>query len=160
MSASHRIGRGEALAEAVDGRAGHLVERRLRRPQIVALLLREAFRQGDAKLGRDVAGHKRAHEGAHPDQQLARGELGEGHGGDGLGCGAACQQHGDAAGHDSGLARAGAGLDQEGAVVNRDGLPPGGIVREPLSADGHHAASHIRAAFPRRAVAAASLRGR
>ena len=78
----HRIGGDEALAEAVNGRARHLVERRIRRREVAPLLVREAVRQGDAKLGRDVAGGERAHECPHPDQQLARGELGEGHGGD------------------------------------------------------------------------------
>ena len=78
----HWIGRDEALAEAVNGRARHLVERRICRCETAALLVREAVRQRDAKLGRNLAGRKRAHEGPHPDQQLARGELGEGHGGD------------------------------------------------------------------------------
>ena len=83
----------------------------------------------DTKLGWDVAVRERAHEGPDPDQQLARGELGEGHGGDVTWAETpACQQQGDAAGHDSGLAGAGAGLDQEGAVVNSDGVPSGSIV--------------------------------
>ena len=156
----HRIRRDEALAEAVNGRARHLVERRVRRLEIAVLFLRETLRQGDAKLGRDLASRERAHEGADPDQQLARRELGEGHGGDGLGRSTACQQHGDTARHDRGLARAGAGLDEEGAVVDRNGGPPGGIVGECLSMNGHHVAFQTRAASPRSAVAAGSFRGR
>ena len=35
-----RIGRNEALAEAVDGRTNHLVERRVRRCEVAALLFR------------------------------------------------------------------------------------------------------------------------
>ena len=81
----HRIGRDEALAETVNCRAGHLVERRVRCREIAPLLVREAPRQGDAKLGWNVAGCERAHKGPHPDEQLARGELGEGHSGDRLG---------------------------------------------------------------------------
>ena len=150
----------EALAEAVDGRAGHLVERRIRCREIAALLVREAVRQGHAQFGRNLAGRERAHESPHPDQQLARGELGERHRGDGLGRDAFGQQHGDAAGHDRRLARARPGLDQEGAVADRDGVPPGGIVGKGPSSRGHHAASQICAASPRRAVVAASLRGR
>ena len=61
-----RIGRYQALAEAVDGGAGHLVERRVCRREIAALLLREAPRQGDAKLGRDFAGSEGGHEGPAP----------------------------------------------------------------------------------------------
>ena len=156
----HRIGGDEALAEAVNGRARHLVERRVRSGEIAALLLREAAGQGDAKLGLDFAGRESAHESPHPDQQLARGELGEGHGGDRPGRAALGQQHGNASRHDSGLARASPGLDQEGAVVDRDSVAPGGIVRKRLSPRGHHSASQTCAASPRSAVAEASLRGR
>ena len=70
------------------------------------------------------------------------------------------QQHGDPARHDRSLARAGAGLDEERAVVDRNGVPPGVIVGECLSSSGHHVASQTRAASPRSAVAATSLRGR
>ena len=80
-----RIGCDEPLAEAVDGRAGHLVERRIGPGEVAALLFRQAFGQGGAKLDRNIAGRKRAHEGAHPNEQLTRGELGERHGGNGLG---------------------------------------------------------------------------
>ena len=45
------------------------------------------------------------------DHQFARGELGEGDGGDAFGLDAAGQEHGDAASHDRGLAGAGSGLD-------------------------------------------------
>ena len=109
----HRIRRDEALAEAVNGRARHLVERRVRRLEIAVLFLRETLRQGDAKLGRDVVARKRSHKGPYPDEQLARGEFGEGHGGDMSWFDAPGQQHGDPARHDRGLARARAGLDEE-----------------------------------------------
>ena len=108
-----RIGRDKPLAEAVDGRAGHLVERRVRLGEVAALLFRQAVRQGGAKLDRNLTGRKRAHKGAHPDQQFARGELGERHGGNGPGRDAARQQHHDPARQNSGLARSRAGLDQE-----------------------------------------------
>ena len=107
-----RIGRDEPLAEAVDGRAGHLVERRVGPGEVATLLFRQTVRQGGAKLDRNVTGHKRAHEGPHPDQQLARGELGERHRGNGPGRNPSGQQCRDAARQNRGLARARTSFDQ------------------------------------------------
>ena len=127
---------------------------------MTALLFREAFRQGDAQLDRNVACRKCADEGPHPDEQLTRGELGEGHSGDGLGRDASGQQHGDATRHDSSLAGTRPGLHQEGAIVVCDGAPSGGIVGERAFPSRYHLTSHICAASPRSAVAAASFRER
>ena len=80
----------------------------------------QAVGQRHAQLGRDVAGREFADEFAHADEQFAGREFGERHRGDGLGRDAFGQHHGDAAGHDGGLARARAGLDQDRAIVDAD----------------------------------------
>ena len=155
-----RIGHDEPLAEAVDGRAGHLVERRVGLGEVATLLFRQAVRQGGVKLDRDIFGRKRAHEGPHPNEQLACGELGERHGGNGVGRDPSGQQHGDAARQNCGFARSRAGLHQERAVADRDGLAPRGIVGENQRSGRHHGASHTRVASPRSAFAATSFRTR
>ena len=114
--------------------------------------------QGDAKLRRDASGSERGGELAYPDEQLARGELGERHRGDRLRRNPFGEHQGDAPGHDGGLARARARFDQEGAIMDRNGGAPGGVIGEWLRHGARHGASQIRAASPRRSVAAPRLR--
>ena len=93
-----------------------------------------------------------------PDEQLAGGELGESHRGDGAGGDAFRQQHRDTPGQHSGLARACPCLHQEGAVVDCNRGPPGVVVPKRSWWDRHHGASQTCAAAPRRAVAASLFR--
>ena len=72
-----RIGFDEALTEAVDRRAGQLVDVRLGSGETTLLSLRQPMGQGDANRRRDVSGSELVGELAYPDEQLARGELGE-----------------------------------------------------------------------------------
>ena len=53
-----RIGLDQALAEAVDGRAGDFVDRGARGGEIVALGFGQTIGQRDAQLGRDLAGRE------------------------------------------------------------------------------------------------------
>ena len=66
--------------------------------------LRQAIGQRHAQLGRDDAGREVGDELADTRQQFARGEFGEGDGGDGARRDAFGQHGGDAASHDGGLA--------------------------------------------------------
>ena len=99
-----RVWRDQPLAEAVDSRAGHLVDGLARSGKVAALFFRQAVRQGNLKLGRGCAVGEYIDERLYADKQLAGRQLGEGDGGDGLGRNASGQQQGDAAGHHRGLA--------------------------------------------------------
>ena len=118
------IGCDQALAKAVDGRAGDLVERLARGSKVAPLALREAVRQGHAKGRRNVAVHQHADKLPDPDEQLAGGEHGESHRGDGAGRDSLRQQHRDTPGQHRSLARTCPCLHQKGAVVDRNGGPP------------------------------------
>ena len=99
-----RIGLDQALAEAVDGRAGDLVDRGARGRETVALRLRQAVGQRHAQLGRDVSGREVGDKFADAREKFARRQLGEGDGGDGAGRNAFGEHDSDAPGHDGGLA--------------------------------------------------------
>ena len=136
-----RIGLDQALAEAVDGRAGDFVDRGARGREIVALRFRQAVGQRHAQLGGDLAGRKVGDEFANTREQLARCQLGEGDGGDGAGRDAFGEHDSDAAGHDGGLARARAGLDQDGPIMKADRIAARTIILQSFGRAAHHSAS-------------------
>jgi hypothetical protein len=136
-----RIGLDQALAEAVDGRAGDFVDRGAGGGEIVAMGLRQPIGQRHAQFGRDRAGREVGDELADTRQQLARGEFGEGDGGDGTRRNAFGQHGGDAAGHDGGLARTRAGLDQDRAIMEADRIAARAVVLQHLGHAAHHSAS-------------------
>ncbi len=136
-----RIGLDQALAKAVDGRAGDFVNRGAGGGEIGQMSLRQPIGQRHPQFGRDLAGREVGDELADTGQQLARGKLGEGDGGDGTRRDALRQHGGDAAGHDSGFARTGAGLDQDRAVVQADGIAAGTVILQHLGYVAHHSAS-------------------
>ena len=154
----NRVRRDEALAEAVDGRASHLVDGLARSGKPEPLIPGKAVRQGDLKLRRDCAVRKRIDERLDADKQLAGRQLGERNGGDRLGRDALCQQQSDATGHDRGLPRTSPGLDQERAVVHRHRIPAGGVVNKCLHGGRHHFSSQTRVACARHCSAAGALR--
>ena len=155
-----RIGRDQALAETVDRRADHLVERFACGREVKALPFGKAVRQDRSKRGGNRAAEQRADELAHPDEQFARGKLRECHGGNGGRGDAFGQQHGDPAGQHGRLARPGRRLDEKRAIVDANREPPGLIVGECLCGHVHHSASQARVASPSSSRAAASFRSR
>ena len=154
----NRVGSDQALAKAVDGRAGHVVDGLARSGKAAALIRRKVVRQGDLKLRRDCAVRKRIDERLDADKQLAGRQLGERNGGDRLGRDPLRQQQSDAPGHDRGLPRTCPGLDQERAVVHRHRIPAGGVVNKCLHGGRHHFSSQTRVACARRCSAAGALR--
>ena len=102
------------------------------------MLIGEAVGQCNTQLGRDAAGGEFADKLTHADEEFAGREFGEGHRRDRFGGYAFGQHQGDAAGHDRGLSRARAGLDQEGAIMNRDGVAAGSVIGERFHRRGHH----------------------
>ena len=99
-----RIGLDQALTEAMDGRAGHFVDRCVRSFEIVSLSLRQTIRQSHAQLGDYIADQEFFDNFADARQQLARGQFGEGDSGDGVRRNAVGKHDGYASGHDGGLA--------------------------------------------------------
>ena len=150
----------KALAEAVDGRAGDLVERFACSGQMKALLFGKAVRQDRAKRGGNPAAGERADILPHPDEQFARGELRECDGGNAAGRRAPGQEHGNPAGQNGRLAGPGSRLDEKRAVVDGDREPACIIVGESLCGQIHYSASQTRVASPRYSRAAASFRSR
>ena len=136
-----RIGLDQALAEAVDGRAGDFVDRGARGREIVALRLRQAVGQRHAQFGGDVAGREVGDKFADAREQLAGRELGEGDGGDGARRDAFGEHDGDASGHDGGLARARAGFDQDRPIMEADRVAARAVVLERFGHAAHHSAS-------------------
>jgi hypothetical protein len=74
-------------------------------------------------------------------QQLARGEFGEGDGGDGARRNAFSEHGGDAPSHDGGLARTRARLDQDGAIMKADRMTARAVVLQHFGHVAHHSAS-------------------
>ena len=112
------IGLDQALAEAVDGRAGDLVDCGARDGEIVALGLRQTLGQRYAQLGRDrLAGREIGDKIADTREKFARRQFGESDGSDGAWRNPFGEHDGDASGHDGSLARAGASLDQDRPIM-------------------------------------------
>ncbi|AOG02868.1 putative ATP-dependent exodeoxyribonuclease domain protein (plasmid) [Bosea sp. RAC05] len=154
-----RVGLDQPLAEAVDGRAGDLIDLLACAIQI-GLLLAVEFAMDDAgKLDGNATGQELVDELTNTGEQLARSELGECDGCDVARPDTRDQHHGDAASHDRGLPRAGACLDEQRAVMGRHRNDAVGLVGEVPCHDGHQRASQTAAAGPSIAVEAACFRG-
>ena len=99
----HRIGLEQALTEAVDRRAGHLVERLARRAEASTPIFRQALGKGGAQLGRNRSVSPSPRRTPEPAGGARWRELGERHGGNRPGRHPVSQHRGDASRHDRGL---------------------------------------------------------
>lgn len=115
-------------------------------------------RNGDAKFGRDRAGGECLDEGPDARQQFACSQLSEGDRGDGFGGDAIGQHHRNAASHDGCLSGTGAGLDENGAVMVKDGGTACHVISKGADREVHYFVSQICAASPKAKVTAGSLR--
>src|ERR1700730_15555599 len=77
-----RIRLDQALAKAVNGRAGEIIDLLAGVREMPALMLRESSRQRDLQLGGYLPVRQRRNKLADAQQRLARREFGEGHRGD------------------------------------------------------------------------------
>ena len=127
----------------MDGRTGDLVDRGAGGGEIVTLGLGQPIGQRHAKFGRDLAGREVGDELSDTGQQLTRGEFGEGDCGNGTRRDAFCEHGGDAPGHDGGLARTGAGLNQDRPIVEADRGAARTVIFQHCGHAAHHSASQI-----------------
>ena len=97
------IGFHQALAEAVDGRAGDLVDGLRGNNEILPLLRGKSVREACLQFRGNLVGEERRDEIPNPRKKFAGGHLGESDGRDRLWRNPAREQHCDAPRHDRGL---------------------------------------------------------
>jgi hypothetical protein len=147
------IGLDQFLREAVNGRAGELIDGVARALHLRLLLGGDPGAKGKRQLAWHFAARKRLGEARDPLQELACGKFGEGHRRDVLGLDAICEQHRDPPRHQRRLAGACPRLHQQGTIDRGQRRTTRRRIGKRF-----HAASHISTAFPSRSRAGSRLR--
>ena len=133
----HGIGHQELATEAVNRRAGQVVERARGVLQALSLLRDQSMRQHFAQHHGDRSGEQFVHQARDALAELCGGGLGEGDGGDACRMGAGSEQHRGACGEERRLAGAGARLDEERVPqCGERGAPCGGVGEEGVHVSG------------------------